>query len=85
MREFSHTITNKFSLAAKPAMDIIKLAKDYNCRIYVKNNNYITDINKLFVLLSYGINNGDTIKFITEGVDEKPAIDEIGKYVSRNM
>lgn len=85
MKEFSHTVTNKYDLAAKPAMDIIKLAREHNCRTYVASRDYVTDINKLFILLSSSINRGDTIKFITDGVDEKSAIDRIGKYVSRNM
>ena len=85
MRVFSHTVTNKYDLAAKPAMDIIKLAGEHKCRTYFESRDYVTDIDKLFILLSYGIKAGDTIKFITEGDDEKCAIDKIGKYVSRYM
>ena len=85
MREFSHTVTNKYELAAKPAMDIIRLAGEHNCRTYVESRDYVTDIGKLFILLSSGIKTGDKIKFITEGADEKRAIDKIGKYDTSNM
>ena len=85
MREFSHTITNKYDFAAKPALDIIKLAGEHRCRTYIKNRDYVTDVGKLFIMLSSSINAGDTIKFITDGVDEKSAIEKIGTYVSHNM
>ncbi len=85
MREFSHTITSNYALAAKPALDIIKLAGEHKCKTYVKSRDYVTDIGKLFIVLSSGIGAGDTIEFITEGADEKSAIDKIGKYVARNM
>lgn len=85
MREFSYTITNKYDLAAKPALDLIKLAGEHKCKTYVVKDNQAADISKLFVLLSVGTKCGDTIKFITDGKDEKHAIDQIGKYVSHNM
>ncbi len=85
MREFSYTITNRYDLAAKPALDLIKLAGEHNCRTYVVKDNQAADISKIFVVLSLGTKCGDTIKFITEGTDENNAIDKIGKYVSRNM
>lgn len=85
MRELSYTVTDKHDLAAKTALDIIRLAGAYNCRTYVSKNNYITDIDKLFIFLSYGIAKGDTIKFITDGLDEKPAIDKIDNYITSNL
>ena len=78
MKEFSYTITNEYDLAAKPAFDLIKLAGEHDCRTYVVKNDHATDI-------SIGTKCGDTIKFVTDGVDEKSAIDKIGKYVSCNM
>ncbi len=85
MREFSYTITNKYDLAAKPALDLIKLAGEHNCRTYVVKDNQVADIKKLFVLLSLGAQCGETIKFVTEGADENHAIDRIGNYVTNNM
>ena len=85
MKEFSYTITNEYDLAAKPAFELIKLAGEHDCRTYVVKNDHATDIKKLFILLSIGTKCGDTIKFVTDGVDEKSAIDKIGKYVSCNM
>lgn len=85
MREFSYTITNKYDLAAKPALDLIKLAGEHDCRTYIVKDNHVADIKKIFVLLSLGIGRGDTIKFITEGADENHAIDQIGRYVTHNM
>ena len=85
MREILHTITDKYDLAAKPALDIIRLAGQHKCRTYVAKNDYVTDIDKLFIMLSYNAKEGDTIRFITDGVDENTAIEEIGSYVSANM
>ena len=71
MKEFSYTITNEYDLAAKPAFDLIKLAGEHDCRTYVVKNDHATDIKKLFILLSIGTKCGDTIKFVTDGVDNK--------------
>lgn len=85
MREFSYKLSNKYDLAAKPALDLVKLASEHDCKTYFIKDNQKADINRLFILLSLGVKSGDTIKFITDGVDENAAIDKIGHYVSRNM
>lgn len=85
MREFSYKLSNKYDLAAKPALDIVKLASEHECMTYFIKDNQKANIDKLFILLSLGVKCGDTIKFITDGIDENNAIDRIGKYVTRNM
>lgn len=85
MSEFSYTITDKYDLAARSALDIIRLAGKYNCRTYVVNNSHVSDISRLFILFGIALKCGDTIKFVAEGADETLAIDKIEQYVSSNM
>jgi phosphocarrier protein HPr len=65
-----YTITSAQGMHARPATQLVKLAKEFSSAISIKKGDKIVKLNSLLNILSLSIKRGETISLIMEGADE---------------
>lgn len=71
------TVHPESGLHARPATLLVKAAKQFNCKITIKKDDRIGNAKSILGILSVAVDQGDIIEVITEGEDEKKAMEAI--------
>lgn len=74
-------ILNESGLHARPAAVFVRAASKYKCDVNIESNNSIYNAKSIMGIMSLGAKKGDEIKIITDGIDEKEAVDELVKLI----
>ena len=82
MREKTVTIKNQTGLHARPAALLVSEAAKYQSVITVWKGEKKANLKSLLGLLSLGICHNDEIKIVTDGADEKEALEKISVLVN---
>lgn len=85
MTEKGLIIKNKAGLDSKPAALFIQKASNYKSTIWIEKDERKANAKSLLGLLSLGVGNGTKIVLSAEGEDEVKAVDELLKYLSREI
>lgn len=85
MKEFTYVITDAEGIHARPAGELVKLAKEYNCAVSVSKDGKKVDAKKLFGLMGLGVKQGMEITVQTEGDDEEAASAALDKFLHENL
>ncbi len=101
MKEFRYVIRDPQGMHARPAGELVSLAKKFSSRILVtrlkdaegnivqkteKSAAKITaDAGKIFALMGLGIRQGEEILVQAEGEDEKEAEEAIREFLTKNL
>ena len=71
MKEFTYVITDKEGIHARPAGELVKLAKSYASSVSVIKEGKKADAKKVFGLMGLGVKQGMEITVQVEGEDEE--------------
>lgn len=85
MREFQYVITDPEGIHARPAGELVKLAKSFSCRVQLEKDNKSVDCKKIFGIMGLGIKKGQEVTFIMEGEDENGACEAVSKFMQENL
>ena len=85
MKTFTHTVTDEYGIHARPAGQIVNLAKKTEDTIIIKKGDKEADAGKLFALMGLGAKMGDTLVFEIEGKTEDETFKLIYEYVKENI
>lgn len=100
MRSFVYQIRDEQGMHARPAGDLVRESKNFNCEIRLgklengenqdciqemENKGRLIDCRKIFGLMSMGLKKGDTVCFTFEGVDEDKAACAIAAFMEKNL
>lgn len=85
MKEFNYTITDTDGIHARPAGELVKMAKAFESTITVVKGEKSADGKKIFSLMSLGVRQGDNIKIIADGTDEEKAVETLGDFLKNNL
>ncbi|MBD5525829.1 MAG: HPr family phosphocarrier protein [Lachnospiraceae bacterium] len=85
MKEFTYVITDAEGIHARPAGELVKLAKEYSCAVSVIKDGKKVDAKKLFGLMGLGVKQGMEITVQTEGDDEEAASAALDKFLHENL
>ena len=77
MKEFRYVIRDPQGMHARPAGELVSLAKKFSSRIL--------DAGKIFALMGLGIRQGEEILVQAEGEDEKEAEEAIREFLTKNL
>lgn len=75
------TVQNQIGLHARPATFFIQKANEYKATIWVEKDERKVNAKSLLGVLSLGIVGGVNIKIISDGADEKAAVEGLVKLV----
>jgi len=70
-------ILNEQGLHARPASIFTKTASKFNSTINIVHGNGVANAKSIINIMSLGLKKGEEIKIITEGTDEKEAMEAL--------
>jgi phosphocarrier protein HPr len=79
------TISNKYGLHARPAMQFVELATKYVSRISIGRGDKLADAKSIMEVLMLAAENGTEITIRADGDDAEEAIDALLKLVARKF
>ena len=74
-------IQNRVGLHSRPATSFIQKANEYKCSVWIEKNERRVNAKSLLGVLSLGVLQGTEISIITDGPDERDAIDAMVSLV----
>ena len=80
-----YTITSAQGMHARPATQLVKLAKEFNSTISIKKGDKTVKMNSLLNILSLSIKSGETISLIMDGDDEVSATVAIDNFFTDTL
>lgn len=85
MKEFTYTITDKEGIHARPAGELVKLAKTFTSAVSVVKDGKKADAKKVFGLMGLGVKQGMEIAVQVEGDDEEAAAAALETFLKENL
>lgn len=85
MKEFTYVITDKEGIHARPAGELVKLAKSYTSSVSVIKEGKKADAKKVFGLMGLGVKQGMEITVQAEGDDEDAAAETLEAFLKENL
>lgn len=85
MKSFEYTIKDKLGIHARPAGELVKLAKEFNSRMTIEKHEESTELSKLLMLMKLGVKCGETVLIKAEGEDEDKAIAAFETFFNENL
>lgn len=82
MMEKSITIQLTEGLQARPVAMLVQVASQYESSVYIETNGKKVNAKSIMGMMSLALGTGETIKVISEGADEKEAIESMEEYLS---
>lgn len=82
----SKTITIKLSsgLEARPIAMLVQIASQFESSIYVEGQSRKVNAKSIMGMMTMGLNAGEQITVIADGVDEEAAISQLEAFLSGN-
>ena len=78
-------VQNQVGLHARPATFFIQKSNEFKSSIWVEKDDRRVNAKNLLGVLSLGITKGMEITIITDGTDEKEAIEALEKLIESNF
>lgn len=85
MKTFTYTITDALGIHARPAGNLVKLAKTFKSKLFIEKDGKSSDLTKLMALMGMGIKCGNTINVSADGDDEDVAINALEEFFKQNL
>ena len=78
-------ITNKKGLHARAASKLVQLAAKYQSKIQLSRDGQVSDGKSILGVLILAAHQGSSLTIITEGTDEKEAMDVLVELIERKF
>ncbi|HAH62698.1 MAG TPA: HPr family phosphocarrier protein [Treponema sp.] len=85
MKTFDYTITDTLGIHARPAGELVALAKTFASRITIAGNGKSADCKRMLAVMSLGIKQGHTVSVTAEGGDEDNAAAALKDFLMRSL
>jgi Phosphotransferase System HPr (HPr) Family len=85
MKEFKYVITDQEGIHARPAGELVKAAKAFECSIKLARDGKSGDCKKIFGIMGLGVKKGNEVTLTFEGADEDAACEAISKFMQDNL
>jgi phosphocarrier protein len=85
MIEEKYVITDPEGIHARPAGELVKTAKEFNCKITLSKDGKLGDCKKIFGIMALAVKNGNEITMTFDGDDEEAARDKVMDFLKNNM
>lgn len=85
MKSFVYLITDEIGIHARPAGELVKLAKEFKSTITVSANGKKAEATKLMALMGLGVKCGMQVQVDIEGDDDEEALSKIQSFFENNL
>ena len=76
------TVQLSGGMEARPIAVLVQVASQYESSIYLEAAGKKVNAKSIMGMMSLGLNTGEDVTVITDGADEKEALESIEKYLS---
>lgn len=85
MKEFNYTIKDKDGIHARPAGELVKMAKTFSSSITMNKDGKSGDCKKIFTIMALGVKCGDRVTLKFDGEDEETACTAIESFMNESL
>ena len=85
MKEFKYVITDPEGIHARPAGELVKAAKGFECAIKLDKDGKAGDCKRIFNVMGLGVKKGQEVTVTFDGPDEDAAMAAIQKFMQENL
>lgn len=85
MKQFTYTITDAEGIHARPAGELVKVAKGFSCKITLEKDGKQGDCKKIFGIMGLGVKSGQEVVLTFDGEDEEAAYDKVSEFLKNNL
>lgn len=85
MKEFSYTVQDHMGIHARPAGQIVKLAKGLSSRIVISKGEKSADARRLIALMGLNVLQGETVSVSVEGEREDEDFQMMQRFFEENL
>ncbi len=85
MKKFEYKVKDTVGLHARPASELVKLAKELDSKVIIKKGDKSSDASKLFGLMGLSIVCGDVINISIEGGNEEASEKKVRDFLEENL
>lgn len=85
MKTLSYTITDEQGIHARPAGELVKVAKEYTSEIKIGKGDKMVDCKKIFGIMGLGAKKGDVVNVSFSGEDEEQAFNAVEDFLKANL
>lgn len=85
MREFRYTITDPEGIHARPAGELVKVAKGFSCSIQLSKDGKSGDCKRILGLMSLAVKKDQEVVLTFEGEDEDAAYEAVSAFMKEQM
>ena len=85
MKEFTYTITDPEGIHARPAGELVKVAKEFSCKVTLTKDGKSGDCKKIFGIMGLAVKNGNEVVMSFDGEDEEAAYEKISAFMKENL
>lgn len=85
MKTFEYQLTDAEGIHARPAGELVKLAKQFVSTVMIGKDGKNVDCKKIFGIMGLGAKKDHVVTFTIEGEDEDAASEAIRKFMSENL
>lgn len=85
MKEFQYIITDSEGIHARPAGELVKLAKTFTCSIQLTKDGKSGDCKKILGIMALAIKKGHQVTLTFDGADEDAAYEAVSKFMQENL
>lgn len=82
MKKKTIQIKLKNGLEASPIALLVQEASKYESTVYIQSGDKRVNAKSIMGMMTLGLDNGEELEVITEGIDEQAAADSIEKFLS---
>ena len=85
MKEFSYTVQDHMGIHARPAGQIVKLAKGLSSRIVISKGEKSADARRLIALMGLNVLQGETVSVSVEGEREDEDFQTMQRFFEEHL
>lgn len=85
MKSFTYTIKDSLGIHARPAGQVVNLAKQYSSTITIDGGEKQANATRLMAVMALGIKCGQNVTVTAEGDDEEAAIAAMQEFFEQNL
>lgn len=85
MKSFVYTIQSDLGIHARPAGQLIRLAKQFQSKITLSKDGQAVDCRRLIALMGLNVVCGDTVRVCVEGEDETQSAEALQDFFKQSL
>ena len=85
MKTFEYTIKDELGIHARPAGLLVKEAKKFESECTITKDGKTKKLTQLMMLMSLGVEQGDTVTVSVDGADEDAAVASLKEFFENNL